>query len=69
MVATATRLQRMTETCALSVGVFEDDVLLLHLAARSQFAEPGPGNAHLPMTSEDLAFEVARLADTVTWDL
>lgn len=69
MVALATRFQRMNETHLLPVGVFEDDALLLRLAARSRFADldcpRGPG----PMDTDDLAFEGARMVAAATWDL
>jgi hypothetical protein len=69
MVAFSTRSQRVTETRLLPGGVFEDDALLLRLAARSRFTEPGYPRPADQINSDDLAFEVARLVDSATWDL
>ena len=69
MFAFATRCQRLTETRLLSGGVFEDDALLLRLAARSRFAEPAYPRPADPVNSDDLAFQVARMVDSMTWEL
>lgn len=69
MVAFAVQFQPVSEAHSLTVGVFEDDALLLRLAASFPFAESGRPRAPVLMTAEDLALEIARLADTVTWDL
>ena len=69
MVALTTRSQRLTEIRPLPVGVFEDDALLLRLVARSRFAEPGYPRPADQINSDDLAFEVARLVDSATWEL
>lgn len=67
MIAFAT-FQRMTEACQLPVGVFEDDVLLLRLAAMGRFADHGCLRASGLMNSDDLAFEVARLTEVDAWE-
>ena len=69
MVAFANRHEPMNETNSLPIGVFEDDSLLLGLAARSRFAASDNLRAADPMNSDDLAFEVARLMDAETWNL
>ncbi len=69
MVAIAKRFQRINEPRPLPVGVFEDDSLLLGLAARSRCAEFACPRASGAMNSDDLAFELARLVDADTWDL
>ena len=69
MIAFTTRSQRLIENRPQPVGVFEDDALLLRLAARSRFADSGCPRASGQMNSDDLAFEVARLVDAATWDL
>jgi hypothetical protein len=52
-----------------AVGVFEDDPLLLCLATSLRPLESVRPRASGPIDSDDLAFEVARLAATTTWDL
>ena len=69
MVAFSTHSQRLTKNRLLSGGVFEDDALLLRLAAQSRFAESGYPRRADQINSDDLAFEVARLVDSATWDL
>lgn len=68
MVAFSTRSQRVTETRLLPGGVFEDDALLLQLAARSRFAAAYPCPPD-PINADDLAFQVARMVDCTTWEL
>ena len=69
MVPFLTRPQRLTGTRPVPVGVFEDDALLLRLAARSRFAEPACPRASGQINSDDLALEVVRLVDCETWEL
>jgi hypothetical protein len=69
MVVFTPRPQRSGDLFSQAVGVFEDDALLLRMASRSCLAEPAVPRASVQMTPDDLAFEVARLADSATWDL
>jgi hypothetical protein len=69
MVAFTTRCQRSGEILTQPVGVFEDDGLLLRLAARSRPAESACLRGSGPIDADDLAFENGRLADCETWDL
>ena len=69
MVAFASGFQRVNESGPFPVGVFEDDSLLLRLAARSGLAKSACLRVSDPMNPDDLEFEVARLADADTWDL
>ncbi len=69
MVACLPHSQRFPETDSLPVGVFADDALLLRLAERSRCVSPGCLRASEPMDANDLALEVARLADADRWDL
>src|SRR4051794_32090123 len=57
MIVSAPSLQRLTERCPLSGGVFDDDGLLLLLAARSRFAEAPDLFASDPMNADDLALQ------------
>lgn len=63
-------LQRSCDISSQAVGVFEDDALLLRLASRSRLAAYDYLRAaSSPMHSDDLAFEVARLADAEAWEI
>jgi hypothetical protein len=68
MIAFTPGSQRPTTTLSQVVGVFEDDALLLLLAARSRTAELGCSRASGPGYSDDLAFEDARRVDAGNWD-
>jgi hypothetical protein len=57
----------MPQAHPLSVGVFEDDPLLLRLAERSRSAAIQFSRASERMNSDDLALEVARLAACEMW--
>lgn len=65
----ATSSLRMNEIRPLPVGVFEDDALLLGLAARSRFAASGCLRTVDLLNSDDIAFEAARWMDAKVWDL
>ena len=70
MVAFASRTQRVNEIRPSPIGVFEDDSVLLRLAARSHFADFAcPRAASSPINSDDVALEVARLADAEAWQI
>jgi hypothetical protein len=69
MIANTSRTQRWAETRSLPVGVFEDDALLLRLDGRSRFAEADCQRVCGAMNSDDLAVEIARLADCEAWNL
>jgi hypothetical protein len=70
MVNFSPRPQRSGDIFSRAVGVFEDDSLLLCLASRSRLADSGCSHgASGPMNADDLAIEVARLADAETWEI
>jgi hypothetical protein len=69
MVALFAPFQGRSETRPLPTGVFEDDALLLRLAAPSRFATAGSRATPILLTSEDVAFEAARQAEALKWDL
>jgi hypothetical protein len=68
MVLFTPRPQRSGNNLPHTVGVFEDDALLLRLAARSHFAESSYSRSAGPINAEDLAFELARRVDSQTWE-
>jgi hypothetical protein len=68
MVLFPPRPQRSRDHLPQTVGVFEDDALLLRLAARSLVAESGCPRLSGQPNAEDLAFEVARRVDSQTWE-
>ena len=69
MIAFTPRTQRLGDIHVQVVGVFEDDALLLLVAARSRSMEWGCSPTSGPIDADDLALEVARLADAERWDL
>jgi hypothetical protein len=69
MVAFANGFQRLNDFRPLPVGVFEDDSLLLSLAARFGLAASARSRVSGALNPDDLAIEVARLVDADTWDL
>jgi hypothetical protein len=69
MVLFTPRPQRSGDISALPIGVFEDDALLLRLAARSRPAESACPRAFDQFDSDDLAIEDARLVDAARWEL
>lgn len=69
MVAFHFQSEQLTEHCSSPVGVFEDDVLLLALAARSRLAESVWPHTSDRENSDDDALESALLAETDAWEL
>jgi hypothetical protein len=68
MILFTPRPQRFRNNLPQTTGVFEDDAMLLRLAARSPFAESGCPPTSGPVNAEDLAFELARRVDSQTWE-
>jgi hypothetical protein len=69
MIVFTPRPQRSGHVLPQPTGVFEDDALLLLLAARSRSMELGGSCPSGPMDTDDLAFEEARAMDCKSWDL
>jgi hypothetical protein len=69
MVLYAPRPQRSAAIHPHPVGVFEDNDLLLRLAALSRSLESSPSRVSGPIDADDLALEYARLVDSERWDL
>ena len=68
MVAFTPNIQRPAAILPNLVGVFEDDVELLQLAARSRSMELSCPRASGPVDADDLSFEEARRVDAENWD-
>ena len=69
MVVFTPRRSRPGEIVPQLNGVFEDDVLLLHLTASSRLAISASRLAPGPIDADGLRFEEGRLVDSEAWDL
>lgn len=67
MVANLIYSRQLSEILPLSVGVFEDDPLLIRLADRFRFVESGCPPTSGQMNSDDLALKVSRLDECAAW--
>jgi hypothetical protein len=69
MVIYNSHAQRSVPIPPVPVGVFEDDLLLLRLAARSRPLESAGPRAAGPINADDLALRDGALVGYETWEL